>query len=373
MKDDATSSTEHPSSPRVDCPRCGYDIGAQAELARTAGTSTGNCSECGLSLEFATLGETVRGPMWFVESRYGRTRLMRRAVSTLARCARPHRFWSSVPLSLRIAPAGLLAHLVAVAVLLHAVAAAARVREAWLYQSAGPAPMAGLGMPEYTARYLHAVLFPLSRFDGAMMLKFATLENAQGAVDAEAIVSASLASLRCGLDPRGAAIQFRTAPLGPFKGNPIVLTQSEQRAPLLSDHALVTMIPATLAAILAPLVLLLLPTTLQRAQIRARHFVRAIAYSTTLAAPILALAIAIPWLGGTFRATLGLSLHSPYGLVNGHVVLLVATLAMLAAWSHAYASRYLRLEHALGVALASSSIAMLVSALATAIFLKSIQ
>jgi hypothetical protein len=278
-----------------------------------------------------------------------------------------------VPLSLRIAPAGLLAHLVAVAVLLHAVAAAARVREAWLYQSAGPAPMAGLGMPEYTARYLHAVLFPLSRFDGAMMLKFATLENAQGAVDAEAIVSASLASLRCGLDPRGAAIQFRTAPLGRFKGNPIVLTQSEQRAPLLSDHALVTMIPATLAAILAPLVLLLLPTTLQRAQIRARHFVRAIAYSTTLAAPILALAIAIPWLGGTFRATLGLSLHSPYGLVNGHVVLLVATLAMLAAWSHAYASRYLRLEHALGVALASSSIAMLVSALATAIFLKSIQ
>ena len=79
MKDDATSSIEHPSSPRVDCPRCGYDIGAQAELARAAGTSTGNCSECGLSLEFATLGEAVRGPSWFVESRLGRARLARRA------------------------------------------------------------------------------------------------------------------------------------------------------------------------------------------------------------------------------------------------------------------------------------------------------
>jgi hypothetical protein len=206
-----------------------------------------------------------------------------------------------------------------------------------------------------------------------MMLKFATLENAQGAVDAEAIVSASLASLRGGLDPRGAAIPFKTSPLGPLKGTIIVLSQSPQREPLLSPHALVTVIPATLAVVLAPLALLLLPTTLQRAQIRARHFVRTIAYSTALAAPILALALATPWLGGTFRATLGLSLQSPYGLVNGHVVLLVATLAMLAAWSHAYASRYLRLEHALGVALATSSIAMLVSALATAIFLKSIQ
>lgn len=355
---------------RLDCPRCGYDIGEQAARARAAGVDEGTCSECGLAVCFSQLDEAVIGPRWFVESSLGRRRLVRRAFATVARCVWPHRFWSAIPLGLRISPAGIALFLLPLAALLHAIAAFARCSEIW-FRYALPGGIAGQPMREAMSAMAYAAFSPLSCYDGGMIMRYAVVASPRNASDGQAILVVVGKALQHGFNPFSDGMVFATSPQSAFRGAPLRL--DGELVPLLSEPALATAIPTALGAVLAPLVLLLLPTSLRRARIRPRHFVRCVAYSLALLAPILAIALFLPWIGASYRATLGLALASPYGLLNAHVVLLVASSVLVLVWMHAISSRYLRLPHALGVAASATAVAMLLAALAAAVLLPLVQ
>lgn len=125
-------------------------------------------------------------------------------------------------------------------------------------------------------------------------------------------------------------------------------------------------VPATL---LAPLTLLLLPTSLRRARIRPRHFVRLMVYTTALLIPITAcMFVADNLLRGLVTPARGkLSFHlyplGVFGEVNPTFILLLLVFALNAIWLTAAASRYLRLPNARGVGVACALIPLLVACL----------
>ena len=93
----------------MECPRCGQLLGVMADEAERRGETRGTCSECGLDVEWRRLRTEGVAPAWFVEARCSPRSIVRRAFGTLARTARPFRFWASLDLALPISVRGLVA------------------------------------------------------------------------------------------------------------------------------------------------------------------------------------------------------------------------------------------------------------------------
>jgi hypothetical protein len=148
-------------------------------------------------------------------------------------------------------------------------------------------------------------------------------------------------------------------------GMPSYASINAQLVPLLDGEAPETTIAAFALPLLAPFALLLLPTSLRRARIQTRHFVRISLYSCALWVPIFALALILPFVPVDYDFFSIQLFNTPNSFnfdpqsLNPHMVLLIASGVLTALWMTAAARNYLRLPHAIGVGLATTLVTLL--------------
>ena len=323
----------------LQCPRCGYTLLANVattdEQVGVEGDDHSRCTECGLDFEWSDLRSHHQDPVWFVESRVSRHSLARRALETLVVCCRPFFFWSRVRMNLPLRNSGLVAFVLAIALLAHATTSVGRVYanrlQSWRSQT-------------HALDYAYALIYPLSRY------------NASDIVDADSLLGdhdtlrLATALVRGLTADKGLTIHATIH--GQIKGVPVGASALK----LLSHSAQWRLLTSALTPLGAPLALLLLPISLRMARVRKAHLVRACVYSFILLIPCLALAI---------HATLThwsmtLGMVSWRGRLEPHALTMLAA-ALTLPWMFALTSRYLKLPHAFPVALACTTIAMLAS------------
>lgn len=351
--------------PALECPRCGHLLGVMADEADRRGDARGTCSECGLDVEWSALRRAATAPTWCVEARYSPRSVVRRAFGTLVRAARPFRFWSSIDLALPLSRRRLLVFVLAVLAVLHCLAATQRILVRGWKPWATP-PAASVSAAATIGKIAVALVAPLSRFDGASVVY--VMHQATGKTGTLDLVSDSIPALA------KAAIPFQegkfTAAIVQVSPNRSIVHHVYANARELLLPALRTssavVVPPTL---LAPLTLLLLPTSLRRARIRPRHFVRLMAYTTALLIPITACVFVadnlLRGLRTPARSETSFHLHpfEAFGEVNPAFFLLLLVLALNAIWLTAAASRYLRLPNARGIGVACALIPLLIACL----------
>jgi hypothetical protein len=211
-----------------------------------------------------------------------------------------------------------------------------------------------------------ALVAPLSRYDGAAVVY--AMHQATGNTDTRGLVWESIPALAKAAIPfQQGRITVKVVPVSPTQSiiHHAYPSARDLLMPILQPSSTV-FIPPTL---LAPLTLLLLPTSLRRARIRPRHLVRLMAYTTVLLIPITACVfVADNLLRGFYvpaRSELRFHLHpfGAFGEVNPTFLLLLFVFTLNAVWLSAAASRYLQLPNARGVGIACALIPMLVACL----------
>lgn len=359
----APDSTPQTAPAAVECPRCGHLLGVMAAEAERRGETHGKCSECGLDVEWSNLRLATEAPVWFIESRYSPRNIVRRAFGTLVRTARPFRFWESIDLSLALSRRRLLVFVLAVLAVLHCLAATQRILERGWKPWAGP-PVASVSDACTVGRVALAIVAPTSGYDGAWLVY--AVQRATGKTDALGLVWDSIPALaKAAIPLQDGRITVKVIQVSPTQSiiHHAYPNARELLIPVLRSSSAVV-VPATL---LAPLTLLLLPTSLRRARIRPRHFMRLMAYTTALLIPITACVfVADTVLRGlltTARIELSFHLHpfGAFGELNPAFFLVLLVLTLNAVWLTAAASRYLRLPNARGVGVACALIPMLVA------------
>lgn len=338
----------------IRCPRCGYELAQAVSDATARGDAAGNCSECGLEIRWALLRESSGDPRWFVESRMHPGRPRRRivrAVGTLAMCVRPRRFWSRVTMEIPADWRGMACFLALVALTAHLLLGARNVHTLateggdWI-RLATPSGLsierAGSTQP---LDYLAAVVVPLASISVSEVTS--EIRNASAGDEAFRTVVAILEEP--GLWPP--AWLPNRAP------NPDVLAGlhtplRESHEPILNRTALGRAAFAASVPVLAPLATLVLPISMRRARIRARHLVRGMVYGAALLVPLAALLFLTPrgmGIGGDGNA--GTEVHS----------LLACSVVLTLLWNWAFSREYLKLSHPLAVALSNTAVVGLLS------------
>lgn len=348
--------TKSPQSPPLECPRCGHHLDGNAIAAEAHDEHSGVCTECGLPVVWASLRKDAVSPKWFVESQHSSLGMLRRVIGTLLRCLRPFHFWSSLNLATPFSQRGAIAFLIGIAVMLHCVAVGQRTafvipacveRRQWSGSNAWTQNAADLAL---------AIVAPTTGFSGAKLLEFGELEiTPKNGLLAWIRTAGRFAVLA--VYPMRTQFEFDTSRMPTWMS--MQWSQLTPTAPQLMGPA---QTPSTIAAIacalLAPLAMLLLPTSLRRARIRPRHFARLLLYSTALVVPILALSFALPHFGAMYGDWI-LEFVTLYGYPNAGLILIASTAVLVALWMTAAASRYLRLQHALGVGVSCALISSL--------------
>jgi len=336
-----------------------------ADEAERRGETRGTCSECGLDIEWSALRRAAIAPAWLVEARYSPRNIVRRAFGTLVRTARPFRFWESIDLSLALSRRRLLVFVLAVLAVLHCLAASQRILVRGWRPWATP-PAASVSDAATIGRVALALVAPLSEYDGELVVY--RMHQAKGTTDTLGLVWESIPALAKAAIPfQQGEITVKVVPVSPTQS--IVFDAYPNARNLLTpalQSSSAVVIPATL---LAPLTLLLLPTSLRRARIRPRHFVRLMVYTTALLIPITAAVyvadnllrgLAVPG-----RNELSFHLHpiGVFGEANPAFFLLLLVFTLNAIWLTAAASRYLQLPNARGIGVVCALIPLLVASL----------
>jgi hypothetical protein len=286
--------------------------------------------------------------------------LPRRALATLLMCARPFRFWSSVELALPISRRGVIAFVVMVAAVLHIAGVTRRIADGWSGYVDAVRANASLGSERVIADVALVATAPLSRFSGAWIFR-AIEANDRSQSDVVVLLKTAKEFVRVAAQPMRDELFINVG----TTSMPSYAWISPQLVPLLDGASPATTVAAIALPPLAPFALVLLPTSLRRARIQTRHFVRISLYSCALWVPIFALALILPFapVGYDFFS---IQLHDisnrfyfdPLDL-NPHMVLLTASGVLTALWMTAAARNYLRLPHAIGVGIATTLVTLL--------------
>jgi hypothetical protein len=269
------------------CPRCGYELAQAACDATARGDAAGKCSECGLEIRWASLRESGGDPRWFVESRTqpGRPRRrLVRAVGTLAMCVRPRRFWSQAKMEIPVDWRGMACFLALVALSAHLLLGARNVHTlateggGWITLALPTGPSVGRTGSTQPLDYLAAVAVPLA----SISVSEVTSEIRNTGVGEEAFRTVVAILEDPGLWPPAWLPNRATNPDVRWGlGTPL----RESHEPILNRTALGRAAFAASVPVLAPLATLVLPISMRRARIRARHLVRGMVYGTALIVP----------------------------------------------------------------------------------------
>ena len=353
-----------------ECPRCGHDIGASCALARARGDATVLCTECGLDSALAQLDAGDNGPAWFLESPFAPKSRVRRAIETYGRAHLPHRFWRSVPMTVRLRPWRFALIFLVAALLGHVIAVGVRLTNSELLPPGArgtPAVMSGM------AHTLHAIVFPASAYGGSQLLFAAVLANPDREVDAATlgrfvVLSGTYGLPTAGWDavvpyvPRGTRSLkdantwvmeeesgFRSTYLdlqGVSAAGTILMFPSDAELSLTIAALGLMSLCLTAVPMVAVFMLMLLPWTLRRSKVRMVHLARAAAYAAILFPVVLLMTALVLTFGGQPGS-------------NVQVLALLATFAFTMLWIDAVCRRYLRIPHALGTAFLLSIAAIL--------------
>ena len=351
---------------RLSCPRCGYDLTPAMLAAAARGDAHGTCSECGLGFEWARLRDEGGDPRWFVESRGGtmptRPRLVR-ALTTLARCVRPFHFWSRIHMAIPTDARGIAAFMLAVAAALHLLFAARNLHMLATIGGGWRRAPTALGWVQTADRnpldYLSTTLVPLSGVTVSDADKW--MREHQAGSDR---IGTGAHAWRVAVAVVQDAGLWPPAWIGPRRANPDIPLHStmlrECNFAVKNRTALRRVACTAVLPLGAPVAILLLPVSMRRARVRARHVWRCTAYSAALLVPCAALFLLSPsgfGASGAVRATDVLELHA----------LLLCAIPLTLAWNWAFVRNYLRLEHAGAVAVSNTVVGTLASLLATSL------
>lgn len=286
--------------------------------------------------------------------------LPRRALATLLMCARPFRFWSSIELALPISRRGVIAFVVMVAAVLHIAGVTRRVTDGWSGYVDAVRANASLGSERVIADVALVAMSPLSRASGDFI--FRKIEaNDRSQTDVMVYLKTAMVFVRVAAQPMRDEFFISIG----TSSAPSYAWISPRLVPLLDGASPATTIAAIAIPPFAPFALLLLPTSLRRARIQTRHFVRISLYSCALWVPIFALALILPFAPVDYDFFSIQLLDSsnrfyfdPLDL-NPHMVLLIASGVLTAMWMTAATRNYLRLPHAIGVGIATTLVTLL--------------
>ena len=353
-----TKSSQPP--PSLECPRCGHHLDGNADAAEARGEMRGVCTECALPVEWAKLRADAIAPKWFIEAQHSKYWWPRRLASTLLRCVRPFHFWSAIDLAIPFSRRGAIVFLIGVAALLHVVAVGQRLayvgpvcldRFRWKMWNAETESAADLTL---------AIIAPMSCFAGSEILHYSRSEVGPGN-EFEVAMRTTARFAMIAIYPMRSQMVFGYAPT-PWSPRGTVTNTGKAPSIFWPDQSDST-IASSIAAVSAPFAMLLLPTSLRRARIRQRHFLRVSLYASVLIVPIMATSLALPHFGAMYGGS-ALSFINLYGKPNADAILLASATLFISIWMTAAAGRYLRLPHAAGVGLSCGLIAVLTSMLA---------
>ncbi len=352
-----TKSSQPP--PSLECPRCGHHLDGNADAAEARGEMRGVCTECALPVEWAKLRADAIAPKWFIEAQHSKYWWPRRLASTLLRCVRPFHFWSAIDLAIPFSRRGAIVFLIGVAALLHVVAVGQRLayvgpvcldRFRWKMWNAETESAADLTL---------AIIAPMSCFAGSEILHYSRSEVGPGN-EFEVAMRTTARFAMIAIYPMRSQMVFGYAPT-PWSPRGTVTNTGKAPSIFWPDQSDST-IASSIAAVSAPFAMLLLPTSLRRARIRQRHFLRVSLYASVLIVPIMATSLALPHFGAMYGGS-ALSFINLYGKPNADAILLASATLFISIWMTAAAGRYLRLPHAAGVGLSCGLIAVLTSML----------
>ena len=353
-----TKSSQPP--PSLECPRCGHHLDGNADAAEARGEMRGVCTECALPVEWAKLRADAIAPKWFIEAQHSKYWWPRRLAGTLLRCVRPFHFWSAIDLAIPFSRRGAIVFLIGVAALLHVVAVGQRLayvgpvcldRFRWKMWNAETESAADLTL---------AIIAPMSCFAGSEILHYSRSEVGPGN-EFEVAMRTTARFAMIAIYPMRSQMVFGYAPT-PWSPRGTVTNTGKAPSIFWPDQSDST-IASSIAAVSAPFAMLLLPTSLRRARIRQRHFLRVSLYASVLIVPIMATSLALPHFGAMYGGS-ALSFINLYGKPNADAILLASATLFISIWMTAAAGRYLRLPHAAGVGLSCGLIAVLTSMLA---------
>ena len=316
---------------KVRCPRCGYDLRGVVSAWEERCPLEGVCSECGLRLKWAeVLRPEAIEPGWCVEFVSKRRAFPAACAKTFACCCQPWLFWRRLKMSQPIRGRRLGVYIVFLLVSVYVLFALSQGARAWdqrwdwqrgsssmwmetvAHRSLGGPTVGGLTV------FLHAAVLPFS--DSS---------------------------------PGGQTV-FYNDPFGARQRWMVDYGCPADFARYWAGHRDAAFF---LAAVFAgcPLVFVLLPASRKRAKVRWAHVGRVTAYGLTYPA----LGAILVLLGGSGR----LMVISPDGLDRWLLVVerfaLPVMCAGLLVWWCVAIHRYLRMEHAVGVALAVALSALL--------------
>lgn len=345
----------------LECPRCGYGIGAGLSAARTRGDAHVICPECGLDSELRLIEEGAHCPRWFIEAPSSERSRIRRFLSTFVRTFLPWRFWRAVRMETQVSRRGIVAYLVGIAALIHACVALSAVIS--ILPETGAFPRARFARdPEFLVPDIAlATVFPYCPALGGDLL----LAAAQGSPDR----ALDLGTLGRFLD--GVArmtftqlpITFPTTDAGPdatgpyagdnrppFNGPP---NRTYPSAALVNSNRVAAILAAAASFPLAAvLLLLLLPATFRKARVRRTHLLRAGVYSLGIVPVVLfLLSLGVANVVFTMDPLFRRSPSADFALRVLAGVLACGIPLFSLLWLHAVCKHYLRLPHALGIAL----------------------
>lgn len=284
--------------PEALCPRCDYDLRGQTQLWSTSCPTTGLCSECGLEFRWTdVLGLSTRVP-WLIENHRSRLGVRARFLLTSWHALRPRRFWREVNLA---------------------------------------TPMRRWPLVLYAA----ACVLACHLFCGVMVLAAEWTENGWPHIGWNSFSDFWQA------DGQRSA----TALLVPF-------ASYEQRL-WGADFPVWAMLFASLALMaMTPIVFLVLGETFAKARVRRRHILRGVCYGfpwALLAAVPFALAYACAITVENWGYRPARNKVFEMGLTG----LLILALVAHVLWWHAFARRYLRINHTWAVAIVSVIVGVL--------------
>ncbi len=344
-------------SPNIECPRCGQLLGVMADEAERRGETRGTCSECGLDIEWRRLRSEGAAPAWFVEARSSPRNIVRRAFGTLARTARPFRFWSSLDLALPISVRGLVVFIALLCLLAHLTMATVRLTIHGPFGPLPPLPNSVETAP-IIGKVALALLWPAETLDGAELVTMAYLDSGETEL-LPLLWHSLLMAFAALLTPGGG--EFRSL------GNGVGFLECR---PLFPSGFMAPAVLGMLVAGLTPLAMLLLPVSLRRARVRPRHFVRIVAIGLVMPLAVLVTTLTVTQslqsLGLVFPQDPNDHLYLLGEFRDPYYAFVVLCLSGLLGtiWTVAAASRHLRLPNARAVGMCCGAISALTAAVA---------